>query len=641
MFRLLFKVRFHFQCINVRCYCTPEVNRKLTLRWSRRMSENLAELSKLYVFHDKAENVLRLLFKYPVNGKQQCLLFMRPTDALLMETLERVKLKINCAEMKWLAKTSRVNDEQLNNSLLALDDVMVNNAAGMPLDLGLTNEAAFVISGRSLWIRNQRYDIVVDVPHVQKLRLSSRLFVGLPLFPSLSVANTTFDRCKFLWFVRDASSEPLKALKHLHVTIDHETLRCDIPRFTLRCEEPVFVPSAEDIGKRVCIVCLPMNENGSVGLACAQLATDVVESGPRTLIFDERLKLCSSPCKDDSYALYGKDNDHMITSCSSRYRFVSYNILADLYLDLKTDSDSLFFKYCPVEFQHFSYRMPLLLKELPGYNADIYCLQEVGQGTYFDVLEPYLRLFGLKGTFVKKGADIGEGLVTFYNEQKFSFLYSDNIVLADLLIGEHPEYSAVLTPLLSKKDDVEVMKLRPQVLQMSFFKLCNSEKQFFCIVNVHLHSKAQHPHVRIWQTALSLVHMNRGLECFKRKYPEGNVALIFAGDMNSPLDSAVHRLIKNGAISSDDIDWGTTSSGCDLRVPMCLHCISDTGSFTNITENFSACLDYIYANENVQVDRTLPSPSLELATRYVGLPSQIAPSDHLPLICEISIKRSS
>lgn len=45
---------------------------------------------------------------------------------------------------------------------------------------------------------------------------------------------------------------------------------------------------------------------------------------------------------------------------------MSYNILADLYLDLKNNQQDLYFPYCSKEFQEYNYRYPVLLKEIPG-----------------------------------------------------------------------------------------------------------------------------------------------------------------------------------------------------------------------------------------------------------------------------------
>lgn len=44
---------------------------------------------------------------------------------------------------------------------------------------------------------------------------------------------------------------------------------------------------------------------------------------------------------------------------------MSYNVLADLYLNLKLPQELLFFPYCQREYQSADYRYGLLLAELP------------------------------------------------------------------------------------------------------------------------------------------------------------------------------------------------------------------------------------------------------------------------------------
>lgn len=47
-------------------------------------------------------------------------------------------------------------------------------------------------------------------------------------------------------------------------------------------------------------------------------------------------------------------------------RVISYNILANLYLDLKPKQENLYFPYCAKEYQNYDYRYPILLREIPG-----------------------------------------------------------------------------------------------------------------------------------------------------------------------------------------------------------------------------------------------------------------------------------
>jgi mRNA deadenylase 3'-5' endonuclease subunit Ccr4 len=56
-------------------------------------------------------------------------------------------------------------------------------------------------------------------------------------------------------------------------------------------------------------------------------------------------------------------------------RLMSYNILADLYCGLDKPDNEPYFPYCERQFLRYDYRYPLLMYELPLYDADLIQLQ--------------------------------------------------------------------------------------------------------------------------------------------------------------------------------------------------------------------------------------------------------------------------
>jgi mRNA deadenylase 3'-5' endonuclease subunit Ccr4 len=59
---------------------------------------------------------------------------------------------------------------------------------------------------------------------------------------------------------------------------------------------------------------------------------------------------------------------------------------------LKKPQAEQYYPYCPTEFQSDKYRYPLLLREIPGYNADILFLQEVDFRFQKRFLIPFLQM---------------------------------------------------------------------------------------------------------------------------------------------------------------------------------------------------------------------------------------------------------
>lgn len=58
--------------------------------------------------------------------------------------------------------------------------------------------------------------------------------------------------------------------------------------------------------------------------------------------------------------------------------------------------------------------------------------------------------------------------------------------------------------------------------------------------------------------------------------------------------------------------------------------------YTNYTQNFTGCLDYIlHEPARLRVVETVPMPSHEEVIKDTALPSETIPSDHLALVCTL------
>jgi len=65
-----------------------------------------------------------------------------------------------------------------------------------------------------------------------------------------------------------------------------------------------------------------------------------------------------------------------------------------------------------------------------------------------------------------------------------------------------------------------------------------------------------------------------------------------------------------------------------------------TPDYTNYTPEFSACLDYIfYEQDKFEVEQIIPMPSKEELTLHTGLPSVVFPSDHISLCADLKLKK--
>lgn len=61
--------------------------------------------------------------------------------------------------------------------------------------------------------------------------------------------------------------------------------------------------------------------------------------------------------------------------------------------------------------------------------------------------------------------------------------------------------------------------------------------------------------------------------------------------------------------------------------------------YTNFTDGFKDCLDWIYYDTNkFSVEQMIPLPSDEELQEHIAIPSVVFPSDHVALVVDLKIK---
>ncbi|VDL63892.1 unnamed protein product [Nippostrongylus brasiliensis] len=220
--------------------------------------------------------------------------------------------------------------------------------------------------------------------------------------------------------------------------------------------------------------------------------------------------------------------------------------------------------------------------------------------------------------------------------------------------------------------------------------------------NSHLHHSPRHEHLKAFQAAIAvrqLDNLSQTVEFFNSHiafgpsfisrlstylgfrvrrefsalYPQENIRLLFAGDFNSTPDGPVYELISTvsylllaspfnvkitdkllqGFLSKSSTCWKLDENLVvdDLKLLPCGTGLTNlTGTEpTNFTchkgvdgkqRGFSGCLDYVWSDSTAILHRMAPRPTQELLTKYDALPSKIAPSDHIPLICDIRFEQN-
>jgi 2',5'-phosphodiesterase len=216
------------------------------------------------------------------------------------------------------------------------------------------------ILGSILIIGQNQYEVKVNSPTVISIRLPKSIMSGFYVYPILSLEFCSFDECLYIWYKQRLPKEKSKKVKKVENSSEcdgNESEKSGTEEneevvgfgdWIKVCEGFHYCPQTDDIGSKLKVVCIPNN-----GFEMETISENSVELGLPPCPFEERHKYCSQESPIGSF------------------RIVSYNILADVYADQEFTRTELF-PYCPPSALKIDYRKQLLIKEIIGYNADIY-----------------------------------------------------------------------------------------------------------------------------------------------------------------------------------------------------------------------------------------------------------------------------
>jgi len=133
----------------------------------------------------------------------------------------------------------------------------------------------------------------------------------------------------------------------------------------------------------------------------------------------------------------------------------------------------------------------------------------------------------------------------------------------------------------------------------------------------------------------------------------GSLPLIITGDFNSKGESAVSDILQNPLIPGDHpvlTRNGAEESTADHDLVNKLeylklqevHSKRQSGplEFTNVTQDFSGTIDYIwYSSGHLEVGAIIEPYLLEVYTKFGGLPNIYLSSDHISIFADLTFLR--
>ncbi|VDK54482.1 unnamed protein product [Anisakis simplex] len=563
---------------------------------------------------------------------------------------KRKGLKLNDADLVAINVTGVDNSELLSSTN---EDIFFNNA-----------------NVNSLRIGDKEYRLIRNALDCSSLSVALRPIVGCPLMASFDMRSGSKE-CEpvFHWYV---GAESQSAVKPEEIeSSDKGSRSFNLPGWQWRHRGRFFVPDEKDIGKRVCVLI----DLGRDTITRCAISTELISNRP-----------------EEPYIFERRQADYCTEWQQDGFRVMSYNILAAFYLNLEQEQEDLFFPYCPKEYQLYGYRYPMLLREIPGYKADLIFLQEVDDRLQMRYLPALLREYGYECYFKKKAIQVNEGLMICFRRKHFRLLETYDMWLTDLLdLEKFPENEEIVNLLERDPAAKNLFVTRPTVLQVYFYcfitylmrlaylkhyirnwnlfhfqlvslgvsKDCDSVgedgRSVILAANTHLYFDPRHEHIKVLQTLLCARYIARISAHLQRSNPNSKVYHLFGGDFNSTPEGGVYELLTQGEISKDNECWkcnemmggATMGTAFEKRNNIKFTSLVDNPEVTNYTRfegpngeerGFEGCLDYIWGSDNVKVNYVIPMPSDKLLSKHTALPSVIAPSDHLPIMCNIALE---
>jgi len=392
-----------------------------------------------------------------------------------------------------------------------------------------------------------------------------------------------------------------------------------------------FVPSRDDVGRRLRVECFAVRRVGPRGEEQLR-ARGIATTEP----------VLSAPLAPPPRSWLGESTE----GAHDVLRVASYNVLAEIYATAHA------YPSCERWALDWTYRMKIVISEIVDADADVVCLQEAQRDHFEQMLEPALKHAGYEALFTQKSREaMGaagkvDGCATFWKTTKYRLAEQRALSYNDLAYAEaqaanlsERDEHAYLTRLV--KDNVA------QLLVLEDYPAPGHRSRRLAVANTHLYSHKDFPDTKLWQ---SLV-LARALDSFCNRQRE-QLPFVLAGDFNSGPDSSVYELLATQGVSRSHPDLAPrTQNGYAAanvlpdarqithRLPLASAYAAIMGvepDFTNYTLGFRGTLDYIWFDQSaLRCAAVAPVPPVDQLTRAgPALPNPQYPSDHVVLVAD-------
>jgi len=335
-------------------------------------------------------------------------------------------------------------------------------------------------------------------------------------------------------------------------------------------------------------------------------------------------------------------------STGTGFSFLSYNIMAYNF------TKASWYPYCDIDFLQARYRSPRILKELKQASPDIICLQECDHDLYHEFYKPNLDKLGYESLISVANPNRIVTIVIAYKRSVFSLVKKDYLDLNEDL---------------DKLDD-SFHKHKEAMIALLKHKITGKS---VTAVNTHLFWNPEYEYVKYGQ-------ISKIFKYIESKYNSSSI--VISGDFNSMPWSNVLRYvykIKPLVNSNAKGDYYNNKKYMDKFYTESLHNMNIRSAyenykpaaqgekvgkkedqtlmseqieevkfneladnhpdFTNYTEEFNGCLDYIlYSADKLELNALMEVPN-NIEIKNLKLPNYRYPSDHLKIAAQFRFSK--
>ena len=309
------------------------------------------------------------------------------------------------------------------------------------------------------------------------------------------------------------------------------------------------------------------------------------------------------------------------------------------------------FAYCQPRTLKLTNRMSSAVRIVNRFKPDLACFQELDINL-MTMLEPGLSACLVKGNVtLNESLPAKDGVGVYYNPEKFELRESKSVRFCDVLDDHiptlvHASRTDQRPVSLVRALHREVREKLNMVVMVRLRELVTGNE--FVVCSSHLFWDPKYPDIKLLQS-YALAKCVIEFAC--------DSPVVVGADLNSvPESSAVYELLMgSGSVSTSHAHHPATlrSKGTgplmnatgpfpvpalsigDPFMSAMKHINGREPEFTNYTDQFKGCLDYVLLRGGIRAVAAEPMPAESELAAETALPNFKYPSDHLPIVVDI------